>query len=438
MVTPPAIPANDGRPSLMRVVVLSTVLLALVGAGMALFLSPLWPAASEPATATSREPLTPSSAGETCLRLSDHSSEYLSEEAIRRRTELRIASCGMALAAQPENTHFKVAVARAMPHAQRAESLAVLREAAAQDDAQAYYEIYESHKSWDRGDLDKAPLVPRGEADHALRKAADLGHPYSTQMLAVLLDRGGTVKRDPAAARYWAERAVNNPANDESRGNLLVLLGRLLVKSDKPDERARGLDLLERLSKARQFGAKTQLALAIRNVDPVRARSLLEESRRPDPGGAIPPLAEMLIAGDGGPAEPQRALSLLKAPSDTVGVKGVLGHLYLEGKLVPRDVQQAVRLIGMAGQWDLDARLQVLRLLAVNPETRVEYPKRVIYDAAEAAELDEPGAMSALIDLKLSQNAQFQDKPGACKLIGTAVKRGDQTMAPRLAECRAN
>jgi hypothetical protein len=211
----PAIPANDGRPSLMRVVVLSTVLFALVGAGMALFLSPLWPAASEPATATSREPLTPSSAGETCLRLSDHSSEYLSEEAIRRRTELRIASCGMALAAQPENTHFKVAVARAMPHAQRAESLALLRDAAAQDDAQAYYAIYESHKSWDRGDLDKAPLVPRGEADHALRKAADLGHPYSTQMLAVLLDRGGTVKRDPAAARYWVERAVNNPANKE-------------------------------------------------------------------------------------------------------------------------------------------------------------------------------------------------------------------------------
>jgi hypothetical protein len=59
----------------MRVVVLSTVLLALAGAGMALFLSPLWPAAIEPATATSREPLTPSSAGETCLRLSDHSSE---------------------------------------------------------------------------------------------------------------------------------------------------------------------------------------------------------------------------------------------------------------------------------------------------------------------------------------------------------------------------
>jgi hypothetical protein len=49
-----------------------------------------------------------------------------------------------------------------------------------------------------------------------------------------------------------------------------------------------------------------------------------------------------------------------------------------------------------------------------------------------AAELDEPGAMAALIGLKLSRNAQFHDRPGACKLIETAVSRGDQTMTLRL------
>jgi TPR repeat protein len=290
---------------------------------------------------------------------------------------MRRASCDMAFAAQPGNTHLKVAVARAMPHAQRPASLDLLREAAAQGDAEAYYEIYESHNSWNRGDLDKPPLVPRAEADYALRKAAELGHPRSAQMLAILLDRGTTVKRDPAAARYWAERALANPAKDETRGDLLVLLGRLLVTSDKPEERAHGLEMLERLSAPGhyQFGAKRELAIAIRKDDPARARTLLEEARRPDPGGATPVLAEMLIAGEGGPADPKRALSLLKAPSDTVGVKGVLGQLYLEGKLVPRDVQEAVRLIGMVGQWDLDARLQVLQLLASHPEVRVENPK---------------------------------------------------------------
>src|SRR3954454_2690147 len=241
----------DAAPSQRRVVVPSIALLATVWAMAALLLAPLWPEPTAPAAAASEESAT-SPAGDTCLRLSKNPSDYLSSDAMARRTELRLAACRLASAAQPENAHFKVALARAMPIEQRSESLALLREAAAQNDAEAYYEIYESHKSWDRGDLDKAPLVPRAEADHALRKAAELGHPYSTQMLAVLLDRGGTVKRDAAAARYWAERALANPAKDESRGNLLVLLGRLLAKSDRPDEAARGLDLLERLSKAGQ------------------------------------------------------------------------------------------------------------------------------------------------------------------------------------------
>ena len=44
------------------------------------------------------------------------------------------------------------------------------------------------------------------------------------------LDRGATVKRDPVAAQYWAKRAVKNPAKDETTGNPLVLLGRLLAE----------------------------------------------------------------------------------------------------------------------------------------------------------------------------------------------------------------
>jgi len=34
-------------------------------------------------------------------------------------------------------------------------------------------------------------------------------------------------------------------------------------------------------------------------------------------------------------------------------------------------------------------------------------------------------------------NGQFQDTARACKLIETAVARGDQSMASRLSECRA-
>jgi TPR repeat protein len=439
MVTSPPIPATDSRPSQTRVIVLWIAVLAAIAAVVAMFLAPLSPEVAEPAAVPSEPPLTVASAGETCLRLSENPREYLSSEAMRRRQELRRASCDMAFAAEPDNLQFKVAVARAMPHAQRAESLDLLREAAAQGSAEANYELYESHESWDRGDLDKPPMVPRAEAERALRKAADLGHPFSIRMLAILLDRGTTVKRDPVAARYWVERALANPAQND-KGGLQLFLGRLLATSDKAEERARGLGILERLSvpEVYVFGARRELARAIRKDEPVRARKLLEDALRPDPGGATPLLAEMLIAGEGGPADPQRALKLLRAPRDSVGVKGVLGQVYLEGKLVPRDVQEAVNLIDMAAVWNLDARLQVLQLLAANPEVRVTHPKSTLYYAAEAADLDEPGAMTALIELKLSANPQFQDRPGACKLIETAVSRGDPSMAPRLSECRAN
>ena len=105
---------------------------------------------------------------------------------------------------------------------------------------------------------------------------------------------------------------------------------------------------------------------------------------------------------------------------------------------MPRDIQDTVRLIDISSGYDLDARLQLLRLLAEYPQARVSHAKRTLYDAVEAAELYEPGAMAALIAVKLSANAQFQDRPGACKLIEAAVSRGDQTMAQRLADCRAD
>lgn len=433
MTTPPKLPASSRVPQ----GVLWLALLAIVGLGAALLLPPLTFGNSPAKTAEQEVALTAENARSLCLALSENPKEYLNGEEWERRNAKRTASCDMAFAAEPYDLTLKVKVALALPHEQRAEELAILREAAAQGSPEAYYWIYESYKSWDQGDYGRPQLVTRAEADRALHMAAQLGHPFATQMLAILLERGGIVKRDPVAARYWAERAIANPAKDATRGELVAMLGRLLVTSDKPEEHARGLDLLERTSKAGVFGAKRELAKAIRSEDPVRARQLLEEAMRPDPGGAPAPLAEMLIAGEGGPADPQRAVKLLKA-AHIASAEGVLGRLTLEGKLVPRDPQEAARLIGLAGTWDLDARTEVLKILAANPEVRVNRPKDTLYSAMEAAELDEPGAMAALIELKLSDNAQFRDPAGACKLLETATARGDQTMARRLAECRGS
>ena len=58
-------------------------------------------------------------------------------------------------------------------------------------------------------------------------------------------------------------------------------------------------------------------------------------------------------------------------------------------------------MIDRASTWDLDARMQVVRLLAEFPEVRVNGPSACSTMPSEAAELDEPGAMTALIELKL-------------------------------------
>ena len=124
--------------------------------------------------------------------------------------------------------------------------------------------------------------------------------------------------------------------------------------------------------------------------------------------------------------------------NDVPGVRGALGRLYIEGKLLPRDLKKGVDLLRIWASWDQDARLELMRVLAANPEVTVTHPEDFRYDATEAAELGEPGAAEALIDLKLSQNAQFRDKIGGCALAERFSKAGDETAARRLTVCGAN
>ena len=64
--------------------------------------------------------------------------------------------------------------------------------------------------------------------------------------------------------------------------------------------------------------------------------------------------------------------------------------------------------------------------------------------AVERVELFAAGyqAVAAQDEVEVAQVeavvAQFRDLRGACKLIETAVSRGDQSMARRLSECRGS
>jgi TPR repeat protein len=386
------------------------------------------------------ETIPPGDAARTCLRINDNPIEGDWDERAKIR-ETWVVACRQAAAAEPANLRLKHVLARSlMATGRRDEAIVLWRELAEHDDADAAFEIYDMYKSYYRGDVNAPQLVTRAEAERALRRAAELGHAYATLMLTVLLDRGGTVKRDPQQAIRFAERAVANPSKDVTAADMQVLLGRLLVKSSDPEQKARGIALLEKLAQTGQWNAKAELAIAIRERDPARARTLLEQSLRGNGGGAIPPLADMLIKGEGGPADPRRAVALLgdRRYSDVPGIRGARGELSIAGKLVPRDLKNGADLLSLFAPWDYDARMRLLKLLADNPDLTIAYPGSILYDATEAADLGEPGAMAALIDLKLSHNAQFRDKEGGCALAAGAAKDGDPASARWRAECGAN
>ena len=375
-----------------------------------------------------------------CLEFAAKPPDIQDQAAFKRGQQAWLDACRQAAAADPNNTGVRLSLARVLhSFGERPEAVALWRAAIAQNSAEAAWEIYNSYNSFDSGHPERPPLITRAEAERALRKAADLGYPPAMWMLAVLLDRGGVVKRDPAAAIHWAEKALANPPKDAPA--IANRLGEFLVRSSDPDQRARGIKLLEDRAAVRGRGdAQAYLAEAIRGTDPVRARKLLEEALRSYPGHAIPPLADMLLKAEGGPKDEKRALSLLKGSraSDVAAVKAALGELYVEGRLVPKDIQRGVQLIRQEAQWSRAAMLRVMALLTTNPGISINGANSFLGDVLEAADAGEPGLMDALIDLKLSDNKQFADKAGGCKLAREAAGRGDAHGKRRLQECGQN
>src|SRR5215510_2283102 len=388
-----------------------------------------------PGAAQTQAPI--ASIAQECLAVTAAKVDWSDHNVAEKHRKLRLETCRQAYAENGDDPRIKVALAGALRGVgDRPESIALLRAAIAQNNTEAMLDLFNDFNSFDRNP-NKPDLIPRAEADQALRRAAELGNPDAIWRLMAILTRGGPIKHDLANARYWAKQALANPPKGVRPVDLQIAVGHLLSESGDADERQRGIDLLEPLAKAGRGDAQADLAVAIRKTDPVRARQLLESARATYPGHALAPLSDMLIKGEGGPKNERRALSLLKGSAyDAQHAKWALGQLTLEGRLVPRDVAAAVKLLGPWSQWDYDTRLQIVRLLAENPDVQMAYPDHFIYRAIEDAELGEPGAMDALIALKLSRHVQFADKANGCVLAQRAAKDGDDTAAPRLDGCR--
>ena len=322
---------------------------------------------------------------------------------------------------------------------QRPEALAVLRKLAATDNAEALREIYEQHRSWEKDDVNVVPMVSRKEAGEALRRAAELGDTDSMARYAVNLYQGGIIKTDVDAAAYWMERTYNNPAKHYTQADVVLSTASMLTESTDPEKRARGIRILE--ANPNNPRAKANLGEAIRKDDPVRARALFEETLRAWPGISLPPLADMLIKGEGGPADPKRAVKLLQSHSNNsapASINAALGRVYAEGKFVPQDLQKAGKLMSGDTQWSVAAKIEYARFLTDHPTVKPYNATRFTYKLTDIAELGEPGAMVALIALKMSANADFTDKAGGCKLAERAVAAGDESARTFLTGCSVN
>jgi len=156
---------------------------------------------------------------------------------------------------------------------------------------------------------------------------------------------------------------------------------------------------------------------------------------------ALPTLADMLIKGEGGDAEPMRAVKLLQANVIAGGVAAIsfkLGEPYRDGQLVPRDPQKAADLMrNDEVQWSVEATLALAYLVIDNPTITISYDKDFLYTLNDHAELGEPNAMATLIALKLSPSAQFADRTGGCRLAQRASANGDAAAKRLLESCKS-
>lgn len=345
------------------------------------------------------------------------------------------SSCQQALYADPENAHILASLGEAWSSMGfKNISIPLTRKAAAMDEPEALFDLYELHHSFSRH-LDREPYVTREEGAAALRRAAELGHPTSIEAMVRHLERGDMIKRDLNEAAVWAERAVKNPPKGSYAGDADVSLGRLLTKLDDPQQRQRGMDLLVRTKRS---DAAAFFADAVRPTDPVRARRIYEDLLGSQESHVAPELADMLFKGEGGPANPKRAVDLLDGGSwfgDSPFLKAHYGRLLVEGKYVKPDPQKGIEAMSYMTQWSIEWRHEVMDLLARNPALRISNPDGMIYDAVEAIELGEPGAVMAMINLQLSSNEQFRDLEAGCLLVDLAIKNGEKQAQERLKDC---
>ena len=111
------------------------------------------------------------SVADDCLRLSAAKIDWGDRDVAGKHRKLWLETCRQAYAQNGDDPRIKVALAGAMTD--RNEFIPLLRSAIAQNDTEAMLLLFNDYNSFDRH-LDRPDLIPRAEAEQALRRAAEL------------------------------------------------------------------------------------------------------------------------------------------------------------------------------------------------------------------------------------------------------------------------
>ena len=299
------------------------------------------------------------------------------------------------------------------------------------------FEFFQVHQ----GDEDASSLISRGMALDSLRKSGDAGHLVALRTLLYQYSRGPLLRRDARKVVETAQRIIDAPVQgqmpDENdaqiRAGMPMLIATTTLERDgfTSDEQRKAFALVETDSHAGTDGPERSVLAYIKALrlgrgtqqDAAKARQLLEKRASHD-DYAIPMLADMLAKGEGGPADGKRAMAMLRAARNAPEAGPQLAGLLLDGKLVGRQPQAAIKLL--SASFDLDDTIRLARLLCDYPGVRLDNAAALIERLSNGAVAGEPGAGLALARLQLSDDQQFKDEDLARAMLKPLADAGDR------------
>jgi len=244
------------------------------------------------------------------------------------------------------------------------------------------------------------------EAAKWLTKAAAEGHTGAMMSLAYHYHFGtGTLKRDPALAKQWMEKAfLLYPCTVKERVEVARYYD-LGIGVDRNQEKATEWATRALEADIEETGDITQLALMYRNgygveVDPVKSKTFYERAANAGDVKAMQELGKIYMRGDLEGQNIEKAHEWFEKAMARGNVSALeeLGKIYAKGKGIERDEAKAIEYLTPAAQKGaLDAMVELGLILGDNNSVFYE-PKEAEVWLKKAADVGLPEATFELLD----------------------------------------